>query len=81
MVPLSERFNQDSLEAFWGKQRARGGRSDNPTVQHFLENTQAIRVSQSLALGGNSGVKCNSLDFDMNKLCESLPKRPRLSKN
>ena len=48
---LSECFNQDPLEAFFGKQRARGGRSDNPTVQRFLENTQAIRVSRSLALG------------------------------
>ena len=33
---LSERFNQDPLEAFFGKQRARGGRSDNPTVQRFF---------------------------------------------
>ena len=26
---LSERFNQDLLEAFFGQQRARGDRSDN----------------------------------------------------
>ena len=50
---LSERFTQDPLEAFFGKQRARGGRSDNPTVKRFVENTQAIRVSRSLALGGS----------------------------
>lgn len=76
---LSERFTQDPLEAFFGKQRARGGRSDNPTAKRFLENTQAIRVSRSLALGGSSSVK-RSLDFDVDKLCEKLPKRPRLSK-
>lgn len=76
---LSERFTQDPVEAFFGKQRARGGRSDNPTVKRFLENTQAIRVSRSLALGGSSNVK-RSLDFDMDKLCEKLPKRPRVSK-
>lgn len=76
---LSERFTQDPLEAFFGKQRARGGRSDNPTVKRFVENTQAIRVSRSLALGGSSSVK-RTLDFDVEKLCEKLPKRPRLSK-
>ena len=42
---LSEWFTQDPVEAFFGKQRARGGRSDNPTAKRFIENTQAIRVS------------------------------------
>ncbi len=77
---LSERFTQDPLEDFFGKQRARGGRSDNPTAKRFLENTQAIRVSRSLALGGSSSVK-RSLNFDIDKLSEKLPKRPRLSKH
>lgn len=76
---LSERFTQDPLEAFFGKQRARGGRSDNPTVKRFVENTQAIRVSRSLALGGSSSVK-RTLEFDIEKLSEKLHKRPRLSK-
>ena len=69
---LSEWFTQDPVEAFLGKQRARGGRSDNPTAKRFIENTQAIRVSRSLALGGSSSVK-RSLDFDVDKLCEKLP--------
>ena len=73
---LSERFTQDPLEAFFGKQRARGGRSDNPTAKRFLENTQAIRVSRSLALGGSSSVK-RTLDFDFEQLCEPLAKKPR----
>jgi hypothetical protein len=29
---LNERFNQDTLEAFFGKQRGRCGRGDNPNV-------------------------------------------------
>lgn len=73
---FSERFNQDPLEAFFGKQRARGGRSDNPTVSRFLQNTQAIRVVRSLAIGGSSNVK-RALNFDFEELCEPLKKKPR----
>ena len=73
---LSERFNQDALEAFFGKQRARGGRSDNPTVSRFLHNTQAIRVGRSMAIGGSSNVK-RALNFDFEELCEPLRKKPR----
>ena len=40
---LSERFFQNPLEAFFGKQRAQGGRNDNPTVQQFLKNTVSLR--------------------------------------
>ena len=47
---FSERLTQDPLEAFFGKHRARGGRSDNPTVKQFLENTVSLRVQGSAAL-------------------------------
>ncbi len=33
---LSEKFSQDPLESFFGQQRARGGRSDNPNVRNFF---------------------------------------------
>jgi len=46
---LSERFCQDCLEVFFGKQRAQGGRSDNPTSQQFLKNTVSIRVQATIA--------------------------------
>ena len=29
---LSERVSQDSLENYFGKQRARGGRNENPNI-------------------------------------------------
>ena len=57
---LSERFTQDPLENYFGHQRARGGRSDNPTVSSCLEAAQSIRVQRSLALQpvrGNCGRK------------------------
>ena len=47
---LSERFCQDPVEAFFGKQRACGGRNDNPTVKQFLENTVSLRLQGSVAL-------------------------------
>lgn len=32
---LSDKFNQDPLEEFFGKQRASGGHHDSPTVEQF----------------------------------------------
>lgn len=46
---LSERFNQDPLESFFGKQRSHGGYCDNPTVRDFMYTTSSLRVQGSLA--------------------------------
>ena len=45
---LSERMSQDPLENFFGCQRQRGRTSENPTVQEFCKNTQALRVINSV---------------------------------
>ena len=47
---LSERVSQDPLENYFGKQRARGGRCDNPTVKECIKNAVAIRAQRSLDL-------------------------------
>lgn len=47
---LSERFCQDSVEEFFGQQRSRGGRNDNPTVKEFCDNTVSLRVQKTAAL-------------------------------
>ena len=47
---LSERISQDHLENYFGKQRARGGRCDNPTLKESLQNAVAIRAQRSLEL-------------------------------
>jgi hypothetical protein len=68
---LSERFNQDFLEIFFAKQRSKCGRGDNPNVQQFHYNTQAIRTSRSLASGSSSNIltrkrlfsQCDEDDF------------------
>ena len=47
---LSNRFNQDPLEEFFGIRRCHGGRCENPTVQQFIKNSVAIRIQKSAAL-------------------------------
>ena len=52
---LTEHFCQDPLENYFGKQRAMGGRKDNPTMQDFGYNDNTIRnqkVFRPIA-GGN----------------------------
>lgn len=44
---LSINLSQDPLENFFGCQRQRGGTNDNPTVQEYYSNTQALRVVNS----------------------------------
>ena len=55
---LSERFSQDSLENYFGQQRARGGRCDNPTVKTCIEAAQSLRVQKSFGLQPVRG-NCN----------------------
>ena len=39
---LSARMNQDPLENYFGKQRSRGGRSDNPNVSQYLDSASSL---------------------------------------
>ena len=75
---LSERFNQDPLESFFGQQRARGGRNDNPNVATFLHNTQAIQVQRKMAIGhgGNVHKRKEQWKTDISNLSRPLKKRP-----
>ena len=47
---LSEKFTQDPLESFFGKQRYKGGWNDNPSVKEFMDNTVSLRIQGSAAL-------------------------------
>ncbi len=44
---LSEKISQDPVENYFGKQRARGGRNENPTLKQCAA---ALCVQKSLAL-------------------------------
>ena len=54
---LTERFMQDVLEDYFGHQRAKGGRADNPTAQQFGYNDLTIAAQRDIApvLRGNVG--------------------------
>lgn len=77
---LSQRICQDPLENFFGCQRQRGGVHDNPNVQEFVKNTQALRVINSFCKGpsrGNcrGGLKLVSNSRVTDQENEPLPKR------
>lgn len=46
---LTERFMQDVLEDYFGHQRAKGGRSDNPTAREFGYNDLTIAARRDIA--------------------------------
>lgn len=80
---LSERFSQDPLENYFGKQRARGGRNENPNLQQSLTNASALRMQTSVDLDpvrGNCRRK-RHLDYSERQVIDSapLPKRKRHS--
>lgn len=72
---LTDRFNQDPVEIYFGQQRSRGHRNDNPSVQQYMKNCQAIIVQKSLALGGSSNISKRKRDAELSPLCQPLPKR------
>ena len=78
---LSEKLCQDPLESFFGKQRAAGGRNDNPTVHQFCHNTVSLRVQGSAALEPVRG-NCRKRSISPTDIVDStpLPKRKRWSK-
>jgi len=70
----SERFNQDTVEAYFGLQRSRGGRNDNPTVKQFCDNAVSLRLQRSGAIKALR-LKDGTIDIDNTP----LPKRKRYS--
>jgi len=78
---FSERFCQDRLQAFFGKQQTFGGHSENPTAKLFLDNTMSIRVQGSVALDPVRG-NCWKRQQAGSMINETpLPKRKRTSKS
>ena len=77
---LTERFNQDPIEIYFGQQRARGQRNDNPSVSQFLENAQAIVVQKTLVTGGSSCINHKREGLELSPLCQPLPKRKCIRK-
>lgn len=77
---LTAKLSQDSLESFFGKQRMRGGYSDNPNVTTFLYGAQSLRVQGSTAVKptrGNCKRGRNTQPMVVDE--QPLPKRRRSS--
>lgn len=78
---LSERISQDPLENYFGKQRARGGRNENPNLQQCIHNASALRVQKSMALDpvrGNCSRKRRLFGDEQPTIDNTpLPKRSR----
>ena len=45
---LTERFNQDVLEEHFGRQRSLSRRNDNPTLNQFGYQANALRIQRSV---------------------------------
>eukprot|EP00112_Aurelia_sp_Birch-Aquarium-sp1_P000666 Seg1064.2 transcript_id=Seg1064.2/GoldUCD/mRNA.D3Y31 product="Transposable element P transposase" protein_id=Seg1064.2/GoldUCD/D3Y31 len=59
---LTEKFNQDNAEEYFGRQRAMGRRSDNPTIYQFGYNANTIRIQRSIrTVSGNTSGKYSGL--------------------
>lgn len=73
---------QDPLENFFGCQRQRGRTSDNPDVKEYYQNTQALRVVNSLCrapVRGNCRGAHTEKAMDENS-CKPIPKRQKIKK-
>ena len=57
---MTERFCQDPLENYFGHQRGKARRSDNPDMHHFGYNDNAIRIQRHVTLStGNTKGRYN----------------------
>ena len=62
------------------KQRAKGRRNENPTVQQFIYNNQAIITGKSLVSGHCSNIRKVGTKLDVNELSSPLRKRKAKSR-
>ena len=75
---FSEQLCQDPLEKFFGCQRQRGKSNENPNVQQFCSNTQALRVINGTCANVSKGnCRGNKAKIDWEQENCPLPKRHR----
>ena len=76
---LSNRICQDPMEKYFGCQRQRGGTNDNPSVQEYHRNSEAIRVMDSFCRAPIKGnCRGSAIATPINESDSTpLQKRPR----
>jgi len=73
---LSNRLCRDPLENFFGKQRQRGRVNENPSVNAFVKNTQALRIIDSAC--SSVRVNCRGLPPEEKELDNSKLKKRKI---
>ena len=74
---LSERISQDPLEKFFGNQRQRGAVNENPTVKEFCQNTQALRVINTVCKDVRGNCRGSKRARETDNLQENTPLKKR----
>ena len=82
---LTERFCQDALESYFGDQRSRGRRYDNPTVQQVCTTANILRVSGGLSKKDCGNVRGREIDttptnMEVTQLRKRAQKRTSITK-
>ncbi len=67
---LTERFNQDPVEEYFGHQRKLGRRNDNPDLRSFGYNDNAIRIQRRIAtvVGNPKGKHSGNESFNPQRI-------------
>ena len=76
---LSDKFNHDPLEEHFGKQRARGGSNENPSLKEYMDNERKLLVAKSemiRVMRGNTRGRQEEQTIDIND-DRLLPKRKK----
>ena len=73
---LSEVFSQDPLEAYFSRQRHKGGSCDNPTVLDFYNNTATL-VQQREVYRDLKTMNVKGTEASIDCCHAPLPKRKR----
>lgn len=75
---LTERFCQDPVEEYFGKQRQFGRRCDNPDIRTFGYNSNTIRIERSVSCqSGNTRGRKDTKKAWVNVTNEKLPCRKK----
>ena len=78
IIFFSEQLCQDPLEKFFGSQRQWGKSHENPNVQQFCSNSQALRVINGTCVNvSKSNCRGNKATIDWEQENLPLPKRHR----
>ncbi len=76
-----KKISQDPLEKFFGIQRQRGRVNENPSVRDFCQNTQALRVIDTVCVNVSKGnTRGNTRDDNDIINDQPLTKRKRQGK-